>query len=156
MSWGTGSWGAGAPWGTGSAAPPPTLTAVVSDPGPVAPSTNPAVVAIKGGTVCRLIGTNFSDPMTIEIGLGSGGSFVAVAEGFVFDPELDLRRNRVFFGAPRLERGLYSVRVTTVGGVSGVLEDAIAARLFADEYKTVSARSKFARKWLSGTRILKG
>lgn len=154
MSWGTGPWGI-TPWGTGTVQPPPSLISVSSDPGETAPSSDPAVVAIKGGTVCRIFGTNFFDPITIEIGLGAGLGFVPLAEGFVFDPELDLRRNRVYFGAPRLERGLYSVRVTTEGGTSNVLEDVIAARLFAEEFKTISVRGKYAPKWATGPRILR-
>ena len=154
MSWGTGPWG-GSPWGTGTVLPPPTLISAASDPGQTAPNSSPAVIAIKGGTVCRLFGTNFFDPMTIEIGLGTGGGFAKLAEGFIFDASQDLRRNRVFFGAPRLERGLYSIRVVTDGGTSSVLEDVLAARLFADEFKTISVRGKYAPKWATGPRILR-
>lgn len=155
MSWGVGPWGAGAPWGTGSTLPPPTLISVSSDPGATAPSSSPAVVDVKGGTVCQLFGTNFFDPVTVEIGLGTGGGFIVLGEGYVFEGVLDVRRNRVYFGSPRLVAGLYSVRVTTEGGTSGVLEDVIAARLFADEFKVVSVRGKYSAKWATGPRILR-
>lgn len=156
MSWGTGSWGGSAAWGTGVTLPPPALIGVSSDPGPTAPRTGPAVVDVLGGTVCLLLGTNFVDPMTIDIGLGVGGGFTALARGYIFDPEFDLEANRVYFGAPALEAGLYNVRVTTGGGESGVLAGALAARPFADEYKVASVRGKFSTKWATGPRILRG
>lgn len=156
MTWGTGSWGTTNPWGTGTALPPPTLVAVSSEPGPTAPRSNPATVAIKGGTVCQAFGTNFFDPMTVQIGTGNAFSFTALLEGYIFDPAFDLRSNSVYFGAPRLLEGLYSLRVVTEGGPSNVLENVISARLFADEFKTVSVRGKFAPKWKTGPRILRG
>jgi RNA 3'-terminal phosphate cyclase len=94
--------------------------------------------------------------MTIEIGIGSATSFAKLGDGYIFDPEFDLRRNRTYFGAPRLEAGLYSIRVVTAGGTSNVLEDVIAARRFAEEYKTLSVRGKFSTKWATGPRILRG
>jgi len=94
--------------------------------------------------------------MTIEIGTGNAGSFAKLGEGYIFDPEFDVRRNTAYFGAPRLVAGLYSVRIVTEGGTSNVLENVLAARLFADEYKTVSARGKYAPKWDTGPRILRG
>lgn len=161
MTWGTGPWGSGSPWGTGVTLPPPTLIGVSSDPGETAPTTNPAVVAIRGGTICKALGTNFftrdSRPfIDIEILTGGPGAYVVVGTGYVFDPDFDIKSNLVFFGAPALARGLYHVRVTTDGGTSNVLTDAIAARLFAEEYKTVSVRGKFAPKWATGPRLLRG
>ena len=156
MSWGIGPWGSGSPWGTGTVLAVPTLVSVASEPDATAPTMSPAVVAEQGGTICRLFGTNFADPMTVEIGLGSTLSFTKLGEGYIFDPEFDLRSNRVFFGAPALERGLYSIRVVTAGGTSNVLEDVLSARLFAEEYKTISVRGKFSAKWRTGPRILKG
>lgn len=154
MSWGTGPWGAGSAWGTGADLPPPTLLLVQSDPGPVAPVSGPAVVDVLGGTVCRLFGTNFFAPMTVELGIGGGGSFAPLAEGVIVDYEFDLVRNALYFGCPRLEAGLYSLRATTPGGSTGVLHNVVDARPFADEHKTASVRSKFAPKWSTGPRIL--
>lgn len=156
MTWGVGPWGSGSPWGTGAVLPPPTLISVSSDPGPTAPTSNPAVIAKRGGTVCIVLGTNFADPLTIELLTGSSGSYTVVGSGYVFDPRYDLLRNRCYFGAPTLEVGLYHLRVTTPGGVSGVLEDVIASRLFADEFKTVSVRGKFSPRWATGQRLLRG
>jgi len=163
MTWGTGPWGAGSPWGTGSgvAAAPPTLTAVTSDPGPLAPRSGPATVAIRGGTICRVVGSSFfasaaAPFVLIELLTGSVGSYDLAGLGYVFDPEFDVTSSRIIFGAPALEAGLYHLRVTTEGGSSGVLEDVIAARLFSEEYKTVSVRGKFSPKWDSGSRILRG
>lgn len=151
MTWGIGPWGAGSSWGAGVAVPAPTLTNVVADV-PEGISTNgPAVVDARGGTVLSLLGTGFSAPATVEV--LAGGS--VVAEAFLFDDVFDLSRTRVYVGSPALEPGLYGVRVTTEGGVAE-LADAIAARPFADEYKTASTRGKFAPKWLTGPRILRG
>ena len=161
MTWGTGSWGAGSPWGTGSALPPPTLIGVTSAPGPTAESSSPAVVAERGGTILTVIGTNFfaseDEPfVTIEVLLGGPGGYQVVGTCFVFDPEFDVARNRIFCGAPALLNGLYHLRVTTEGGESNVLENVIAARLFAEEYKTLSVRGKFSPKWRTGPRLLRG
>lgn len=156
MSWGTGPWGAGSPWGGGISLPVPGLIAVSSFPDPTAEATLPAVVNEIGGTICLAIGTNFADPITVDILIGGLGSYTVVANGYVVDPRFDVESNRVFFGAPALVRGLYHLRVTTAGGTSGVLENVIAARLFADEYKTVSVRGKFSPKWITGPRILRG
>lgn len=157
--WGAGSWGL-APWGTGVELPPPTLIGVSSEPGPIAPNLNPAVVAIRGGTVCKVLGMNFfardeSPFVDVEILRGGPGAYIVVGTGFVFDPDFDVARNRIFFGAPALERGLYHLRVITDGGASNVLENVIAARLFAEEFKTVSVRGKFAPKWATGPRLLR-
>lgn len=155
MTWGSsGPWGAGSPWGTGSTLPPPSLVAIASEADTDAPTVNPAVVNELGGTICTLVGTNFSDPITIDILAGGPGAYSVVATGYVFDPEFDLKSNRVIFGAPALGIGTYSVRVTTEGGTSNVLQDVIAARTFADEYKTLSVRSKWAPKWSTGSREL--
>ncbi len=158
MSWGLGPWGLG-PWGGVGAGslPVPTLIGVSSFPEPTAPSTGPAVVAEQGGTVCLAVGTGFIDPMTIEVLIGnSGGPYTVVAEGYIVDPEFDLEAQRVYFGAPALERGLYHLRVTHDGGSSAVLENVLSARWFAEEFKTLSARGKFSSKWATGPRILRG
>jgi len=163
MTWGgTGGWGAGSPWGTGSgeAAAPPTLSAVASEHGTTAPSSGPAVIAVRGGTICRVVGSSFfasaaAPFVTIEFLIGVA-PYTAVGTGYVFDPALDVTASRIIFGAPALEKGLYHLRVTTAGGSSGVLEDVIAARFFAEEYKTLSVRGKFSAKWATGPRILRG
>lgn len=156
MTWGIGPWGAGSPWGTGTALAPPTLIGVSSSPGPTASSSGPAVVDENGGTICTLIGTNFADPTTIDILVGGPGSYVVVAQGYIFDVRYDLRANRIVFGAPALERGLYHVRATTGGGPTSVLSNVIAARRFAEEHKTLSVRGKFSSTWETGPRILRG
>ena len=156
MTWGAhGSWG-GSPWGTGSVLPPPSLIAVVSEPDVAAETTEPAVIAEQGGTVCFVLGTNFADPMTVELLTGGPGTYVVVAEGYIVNARYDIDSSRCYFGAPSLERGLYHLRVTTEGGESNVLEDVIAARWFAEEYKTLSVRSKFSASWDTGPRILRG
>ncbi len=155
MTWGKGPWGAGSPWGTGVTLPPPVLLSVFSFPPAPVDTTDPAVIARRGGTVCLVSGNNFFDPVTIDILTGGPGAYTVVATGYVFDPEFDVERNRVFFGAPALQDGTYSVRVTTDGGVSGVLDNVLEARLFAEEFKTLSVRGKFSTAWDTGPRILR-
>ena len=110
--------------------------------------------------MCKVVGTNFfardeRPYIDVELLTGGPGSYVVIASGFVFDPTFDIKKNRVYFGAPALAAGTYHLRVTTGGGVSNVLTNAIAARLFAEEYKTVSVRGKFAPKWATGPRLLR-
>ena len=160
MSWGIGPWGSGSPWGTGTVLPPPTLISVSSQPGPTAQKSNPAVIARRGGTVCTAFGTNFftreSRPyIDVDLLIGNLGAYEVVATGYVFDSEFDILRNKVLFGAPALQDGLYHLRITTDGGPSPVLENAIEARLFAEEYKTVSVRAKYAPVWATGPRFLR-
>lgn len=156
MTWGTGPWGSGSPWGTGSVLPPPSIIAVSSEPGLTAEKTAPAVVDELGGTICRVVGTNFYDPTTIELLIGGPGAYEVVANGYVVDAVFDLRANYVVFGSPALALGLYHLRVTTEGGESSVLENVIASRAFAKDHKIVSVRSKYAPKWRTGPRYLKG
>lgn len=168
MTWGTGTWGSGSPWGTGEALPPPTLISVSSEPGATASRSEPAVVARRGGTILRVIGTNFFDPVTVEILRGGAGAYEVVGEAYVFDPEFDVAPNRIICGAPafgapvaslggdRPGDGLYHVRVTTDGGTTEVLEDTIEARLFAEENKTLAVRNKYSRQWVAGPRVLSG
>ena len=113
------------------------------------------------GTILTITGTNFfaseDEPfITIEVLIGTLGFYTVVGTCFVFDPEFDIARNRIFAGSPALLQGLYHLRVTTEGGVSNVLEDVLAARLFAEEYKTLSVRGKFGPKWRTGPRLLRG
>jgi len=160
MSWGTGPWGTGSPWGIGTVLPPPTLIGVSSQPGPTAQKANPAVIARRGGTVCTAFGTNFFTReerpfIDVELLAGSVGSYEVVGTGYVFDFEFDILRNKVFFGTPSLQDGLYHLRIRTDGGESGVLENVIEARLFAEEYKTISVRGKYAPVWKTGPRFLR-
>ena len=155
MTWGTGPWGTSSPWGTGVALPPPSIISVTSDPGDTAPKSNPAVIARRGGTICTLLGTNFFDPTIVEVLIGGAGAYTKVAEGYIFDAEFDLKRSKLFFGAPALVDGLYHVRIVTEGGQSNVLESVLEARLFAEEYKTVSVRAKYAPVWKTGERYLR-
>lgn len=141
MTWGVGPWGAGGPWGTGVALPPPVLIGV-SDP----------IVNRVGGTVVVVYGENFYDPMLVEI-LKSGN---VVGEGILWDPTLNLEENRAWVGMPALDDGFYDLRVTTDGGVSPVLVNALEYRLFAEEAKTLAARSKWGKNWDVGPRIMSG
>lgn len=158
MSWGLGRWGID-PWGglgAGASALPPTLLGVSSFPGPTASPSSPAVISRIGGTVCIAIGTDFYDPMTIEFLTGDViGGYTVVGTGYVFFPRYDVESSRVFFGAPALADGLYHLRISTDSGVSGVLEDVIESRLFAEEHKVLSVRDKYAERWRVGPRILR-
>lgn len=146
MTWGAyGAWGTGAAaWGTGTVLPPPTII-----------TATPAIVARRGGTTVTLVGTNFFDPMTIEILSGTFPAYTVEGTGYYFDPAYDLRENKVYFGTPALPDGIYHIRATTSGGTAvgiGLLD----YRLFAEEHKALGVRGKFARVWDTGPRILSG
>jgi hypothetical protein len=149
VTWGDGgSWGSGSPWGTGAALPPPTLISVAS---PLAISTGlPAIVERRGGTVCRVLGTNFFDPLTIEILRAA----VVVGTGYLFDAEFDLNRTRAFVGMPALADGFYDLRVTTEGGDSNVLTDALEYRLVSEQVKIHRVRIGYSAPWITGPRLL--
>lgn len=141
MTWGIGPWGAGSPWGTGVTLPPPTLIGV-----------SPAIVDTEGGSGITLLGTNFYDPMTVDVLHGG----LVVGTGIIFDPEFDLQQNRVYVGLPALAVGFYDLQVTTDGGSSPILVGALEYRVFANDFKVVSVRSKWAAVWNTGPRILSG
>lgn len=155
MSWGTGPWGAGSPWGsTLATAAPPTLAGVASATISIASSSSPAVVDRLGGTVITLLGSGFTLDATVEIYTATLG---VVAYASIVRPELDVvaAGSKIYAGCPALEPGTYGVRVVTPGG-SSELADAIAAREFADAHKIVSVRGKWAPRWATGPRILHG
>ncbi len=139
MTWGKGPWGSGSPWGTGITLPPPNLLGI-----------SPAIVARRGGTVVKITGENFADPMIIEVLDGP----TVVGTAYYFDAELDLERNRVFAGMPALADGFYSLRVTTEGGESNTLVDVVEYRLFSEEVKAHRVRIGFAAPWKTGPRLL--
>ena len=139
MSWGKGAWGTPSAWGTGVELPPPSLLGV-----------SPALVERRGGGVVRITGENFVDPMTIEVLKGP----VVVGTAYYFDAEFDLERNRVFAGMPALADGFYSLRVTTAGGDSNVLVDAVEYRLFSEQVKVHRVRIGFDTTWKTGPRLL--
>jgi hypothetical protein len=104
----------------------------------------------RGGTVIKVLGENFFDPMIVEV-LRAG---LVVGTGYIFDPEFDLERNRAFVGMPALADGFYDLRVTTDGGTSGVLVDALEYRLFSEQTKIHRVRVGLAAPWVTGPRIL--
>lgn len=151
MSWGTGAWGTSEWGGVGTVVPvAPTLLAVSAE---VPPGVASNVVDQLGGTILTIVGTNFTDPITIEVMSGPIATPTIVGECYLFDAEFDLTPSRLLCGSPALEDGTYHLRVTTAGGVAE-LEDAIEARLWANELKTVSVRSKFAQPWATGERFM--
>lgn len=152
MSWGTTSWGSGSSWGTGETLPTPSISDLAID-APSIPGEDPAA-DVEGGTVIRIFGNGFFDPIEIELLTGTTGAYEVVGVGYVWNPEFDLRSNWVYFGAPALDAGLYHLRVRTDGGESNVLEDAIRYRVFAERYKIVSVRGKHSRNWETGRRLL--
>ncbi len=139
MSWGKSAWGS-SPWGTGVSAPPPSLI-----------SSTPAIVERRGGTIITILGTDFTTPATVEVLVG--GTTV-VGTCYIFDPDFDLTSNRLIVGTPALSDGLYDLRVTTSGGPSAVLENALDVRLHAEQFKVESVRRKWAPAWEAGVRVL--
>jgi hypothetical protein len=100
--------------------------------------------------VVRLLGTNFNDPMIIDV-LQSG---VVVGNAFYFDAEFDLESNLCFVGMPALDDGFYDMQVTTPGGTSPLLVNAVEYRLFAEEMKVQRVRIGFSSPWAAGGRLL--
>lgn len=144
MGWGTSEWGTGG-WGAEDGTAPPTLL-----------SSSPSVVSHEGGTVVRLVGDYFRDPMTIEILTGTLGSYVVVGAGYIPNPRYDISPSEAFFGTPALAADVtYHVRITTASG-SVVLENAFTSRVLAEEFKVHAARGKYAPAWETGLRLLRG
>lgn len=106
---------------------------------------------ILGGTIIRLLGDNFYDPMTVEVLL----SGLVVGTCYMFDPALDLTRNVALIGSPPLAAGTYDLRVTTGAGTV-TLANAIQAMLFAEEMKVHRVRIAYGHRWKTGDRLLGG
>lgn len=139
-TYGLGEWGLDE-WGSPDAG--------TDDPALV--SVTPGIANVAGGTVVALLGTNFTWPMTVELMLAGEVLDIAV----IADERYDLKQTRVYVGLPALDIGKYDIRITTDLGVS-LLENAIEYRLFAEELKVETTRSKWARAWNLGPRMLTG
>lgn len=148
MTWGTGEWGV-SPYGSGTA-PPPTVL-LVSSPLGLSPGGRP-LVEIRGGTVIQIAGTDFFAPVTIEVLVNPSGPSAGFCE--VFDYKFDLTRNMIFAGTPKLVAGTYAIRVTTDGGPSAILTNAMDAAPFAEEMKVQRVRRSYAPGWAVGPRVL--
>lgn len=158
FGWGVGDWGGidGNPWGgVGDAAvAAPTIDAVISPEG-LSPNGG-QLVDILGGDVIQIIGTEFEDPMLIEILSGPlGGPYVVEGVCYTWDPRYDLTTTRIFTGTPPLPAGKYHLRVTN-SIASAILEDALDYQPFAEELKVNRVRSGLAEPWRSGRRLLVG
>ena len=152
MSWGTGEWGKTA-WGTGVAAPVPTLI-----------SASPGLVARRGGDVITVLGTGFQKPILIEV----MQDLQVVATCYAFEADVlndpfagegdiglfSLTSTRVFAHTPALEDGVYDLRVTTDGGPSTILVGALTYELFAEEAKTLKVRQKLSKAWKKARNLL--
>jgi len=138
MPWGTGPWGI-TPWGIAGPIFAPTLIGV-----------SPGIVSRLGGDVVTIVGTNFSDPIVIEILLAGD----VVGTCYVFDVEFDLDSTRIHAGTPALDDGVYDMQVTTTAGPSAVLIGALEYRLFAEQMKAQRVNIGFAAPWAVGSRLL--
>lgn len=136
-NWGTGAWGCG-PWG---GAGPPTVGGITG-----------ALCDVKGGTVLGVFGTDFTDPAIIEVVDNLGVEVFGTAE--YFEARLDLRSGKILAGFPALAVGTYGIRITTSGGTSAVLQDAVTYAVFAEEGKVQRVRRRYANVWATGNRIL--
>lgn len=139
--WGTGGWGTGT-WGSGSQEGDPPFLGAIS----------PAIADTRGGTVISVFGSNFVDPMSVEIIDPIGGEVLGTA--YYFEAQLDLRNSKLLVGFPALPAGTYGVRITTPAGTSAVLPDAITYKLFAEEAKVHRVRRAWAPVWATGERLL--
>lgn len=139
MTWGVGEWGSEAAWGTGLTLSPPSIVGV-----------SPYIVERRGGTVVTIVGTNFFDPMTVEVLKGA----VVVGEGVIFDARFDLQQNRAYVGLPAAADGVYGIRVSTAGGDSPIFENAVEYRLHTEQVKVHRVRIGYAQPWVTGPRLL--
>lgn len=140
MTWGTGPWGLG-PWG--GAAP---VIDLVSTPW------GSGIVDVLGGDVITIGGSNFYDPMLVEVLDGLGN---VVGTCYIFDPKYDVFKSRIYCGTPALPKGTYDLRVTSNSG-SNTLVGALVYEPIADQLKIERTRSGFAQPWVTGRRLLRG
>jgi len=144
--WGVGEWGIDS-WGLqGELTASPTLVSVITPHGERAGS---GVVARRGGDVIQIIGTNFGDPMTIEVLQAA----IVVGTCYIFRPSFDIQPTKVFCGTPALDDGVYDLRVTTTVATA-TLASALTYELFSEEAKTLIVRSNINPKWRTGRRML--
>jgi hypothetical protein len=168
MAWGTGPYGTG-PWGgSGDISEPPIIAAVGSwgigpwgtgtwgglgEPveGPGAIAVSPTIADVLGGTVVAIFGSGFIDPVTIELYDG----LIKVGEGKYFEAGLDVRLEKMLVGMPALPVGSYGIKIITPYGESGILEDAITYKVFAEEGKVQRVRRRWAEPWQVGERLFR-
>lgn len=139
MPWGTSPWGLG-PWGGGA----PVIDLVVTPWGG-------GIVDVLGGDVITIGGSNFADPVLIEVLFGGN----VVGTCYVFDPRYDVSASRIYCGTPALAQGTYDVRVTTDAGTS-TLVGALTYEPIADQLKVERVRISLARVWSAGPLVLRG
>jgi len=142
VSWGTGAYGLTS-WGIGTTTPVPVLIGIT-----------PGLVARRGGDVIQLFGTGFTDPALVEVLSGPVVPYTLEGTCYVFDPEFDVKRNVIWAGTPALDDGVYHLRVTTDGGPSAVLVNALTYELFSEEVKALKVRQGLNWKWRAGRRML--
>jgi hypothetical protein len=168
MTWGTGPYGTD-PWGgDGAAGKPPAIAAVGSwglgpwgtgtwgglgEPveGPGIFVVGPTIADVKGGTVISIFGSGFIDPLIIELYDGA----IKVGEGKYFEARLDVRLEKMLVGMPALPVGSYGLKVITPFGASGILEDAVQYKVFAEEGKVQRVRRRWANAWQIGERLFR-
>ena len=143
MSWGTDDWGT-APWGIGVSGVLSTVVGVT-----------PGRVAVRGGTMLTVVGTNFTSPATVHVMSGPSNALVVEGTCSLFDAAFDLTASRLFVGAPALAVGTYHIRVTTAAGAGVPLLDALTYRVFAEEVRVHRNRSSWASAWRTGPRWLR-
>lgn len=151
MTYGTGSWGL-TPWGSPGA---PTILEIATPWGvPVWATPGAPIVDIEGGDVIAIAGSNYFDPVSVELLVG-GGPLEVVGTGYIFDPRYDVSSNKIWCGTPPLSRGTYHLRVTTPSG-STVLLNALRYEPIA--YQTIVERSRinYSSVWAVGDRLLSG
>ena len=112
---------------------------------------SPTLAEVEGGTVIGIFGTNFTDPVIIELVDGGG---TVVGQGQIFEARLDLRLQKMLVGFPPLPAATYGIQVTTAAGTSPILPNAVTYKLFAQEGKAQRARRHFAQAWATGERLL--
>jgi len=109
------------------------------------------IVDVLGGDVITIGGSNFYDPVLVEVLFGG----LPVGTCYVFDPRYDVSRSRIYCGTPALAQGTYDLQVTTGAG-SAIFVGALNYEPIADQMKVERVRVGFASPWTSGRRLLRG
>jgi hypothetical protein len=117
---------------------------------------------VAGGTVLTVTGSNFVAPLYGEVLSGPVGAPVVEGRAFLFDPTFDLKNPKqdqayttAILGLPTVPApGSYHLRLNVAGTLTGILENALTYRVFAEEYKVHKVRKAFGRRWQTGRRLL--
>ena len=115
--WGLDEWGP-TEWGNEGFDPPVLVNVTTEFPNPAGGG---FLFETRGGTIAFITGLNFFPEFIPQVLVGApGGPYLIVAEGFLFDPEFDLRDvgKTALPGMPARNVSDFHLRVKTPAGLS--------------------------------------